>query len=297
MKLTLNTNKELEIREYNVMKNIVLQGRRYNEGPTSSLFTEDTYVTLEKKEEEKDEKTEKEDKTEKSKIIAKVLRTNIKKDGKRSCHNPLDHYFIKSAGPLYKTDLELDNEGRISDILNRSEILQSWEYTKIYLDRYFVSDDRNIIETIKGWTEYIDGTVKDDMKFLDAVNNDLFYNQFFSGYWIDYGEENTLYKNQRFPGLFGQSKVVLTEELTFSGDELQKTLSVNGYLNKEDSDMKAIANFLNLEEEDLDDLSISLEGNYIFDEAGIPTQIDIYADAHSDGCDFKKQYGITVKSK
>ena len=254
-----------------------------HEEPQVVVYTEDLTVTV--------------DNSQPQEIIAKVERSNVKKDGKAFPQNPIDHYFIKSGEALNKLDLQLSADGRIMKVVNRDEILKNWEYTKIYLDNYFVSDDGDVDSTIKGWTKQIDSVIKDEVKYMHSVENDLLYNRFFSGYWLDYGEDNQLVRNQIFPAIFGNARTVLTEVLTVSETEGKRKIDIAGSLNREASDMTAIAESLGMDETQTDGLTINLKGVCLTDDSGLIEKIDLKATVELAESDFKRIYCLIVNRK
>ncbi len=278
MKIELKT--DTTAKEYSVAKRIELMDAQHEETQVV-LYTEDLTVTV--------------DNSQPQEIIAKVERSNVKKDGKAFPQNPIDHYFIKSGEALNKLDLQLSADGRIMKVVNRDEILKNWEYTKIYLDNYFVSDDGDVDSTIKGWTKQIDSVIKDEVKYMHSVENDLLYNRFFSGYWLDYGEDNQLVRNKIFPAIFGNARTVLTEVLTVSETEGKRKIDIAGSLNREASDMTAIAESLGMDETQIDGLSIDLKGVCQTDDSGLIEKIDLKAEAKLADSDFKRIYCLIVK--
>lgn len=280
MKIELKT--DTSAKEYSVEKRIELMDAQHEETQVV-LYTEDLTVTV--------------DNTQPQEIIAKVERSDVKKDGKAFPQNPIDHYFIKSGEALNKLDLRLSADGRIIKVVNRDEILKNWEYTKIYLDNYFVSDDGDVESTIKGWTKQIDSVIKDEVKYMHSVENDLLYNRFFSGYWLDYGEDNQLVRNQIFPAIFGNARTVLTEVLTVSETEGKRKIDIAGSLNREASDMTAIAESLGMDETQIDGLSIDLKGVCQTDDSGLIEKIDLKAEAKLADSDFKRIYCLIVNRK
>lgn len=280
MKIELKT--DTSAKEYSVAKRIELMDAQHEETQVV-LYTEDLTVTV--------------DNTQPQEIIAKVERSNVKKDGKAFPQNPIDHYFIKSGEALNKLDLQLSADGRIIKVVNRDEILKNWEYTKIYLDNYFVSDDGDVESTIKGWTKQIDSVIKDEVKYMHSVENDLLYNRFFSGYWLDYGEDNQLVRNQIFPAIFGNARTVLTEVLTVSETEGKRKIDIAGSLNREASDMTAIAESLGMDETQIDGLSIELKGVCQTGDSGLIEKIDLKATAELADSDFKRIYCLIVNRK
>jgi hypothetical protein len=280
MKIELKT--DTSAKEYSVAKRIELMDAQHEETQVV-VYTEDLTVTV--------------DNSQPQEIIAKVERSNVKKDGKAFPQNPIDHYFIKSGEALNKLDLQLSADGRIMKVVNRDEILKNWEYTKIYLDNYFVSDDGDVESTIKGWTKQIDSVIKDEVKYMHSVENDLLYNRFFSGYWLDYGEDNQLVRNQIFPAIFGNARTVLTEVLTVSETEGKRKIDIAGSLNREASDMTAIAESLGMDETQLDGLSIDLKGVCQTDDSGLIEKIDLKAEAKLADSDFKRIYCLIVNRK
>lgn len=280
MKIELKT--DTTAKEYSVAKRIELMDAQHEETQVV-VYTEDLTVTV--------------DNSQPQEIIAKVERSNVKKDGKAFPQNPIDHYFIKSGEALNKLDLQLSADGRIIKVVNRDEILKNWEYTKIYLDNYFVSDDGGVDSTIKGWTKQIDSVIKDEVKYMHSVENDLLYNRFFSGYWLDYGEDNQLVRNQIFPAIFGNARTVLTEVLTVSETEGKRKIDIAGSLNREASDITAIAETLGMDETQIDGLSIELKGVCQTDDSGLIEKIDLKAEAKLADSDFKRIYCLIVNRK
>lgn len=280
MKIELKT--DTLAKKYSVEKRIELMDAQHEE-PQVVLYTEDLTVTV--------------DNTQPQEIIAKVERSDVKKDGKAFPQNPIDHYFIKSGEALNKLDLQLSADGGIMKVVNRDEILKNWEYTKIYLDSYFVSDDGDVESTIKGWTKQIDSVIKDEVKYMHSVENDLLYNRFFSGYWLDYGEDNQLVRNQIFPAIFGNARTVLTEVLTVSETEGKRKIDIAGSLNREASDMTAIAESLGMDETQIDGLSIELKGVCQTDDSGLIEKIDLKAIVELADSDFKRIYCLIVNRK
>lgn len=280
MKIELKT--DTSAKEYSVAKRIELMDAQHEETQVV-VYTEDLTVTV--------------DNTQPQEIIAKVERSNVKKDGKAFPQNPIDHYFIKSGEALNKLDLQLSADGRIIKVVNRDEILKNWEYTKIYLDNYFVSDDDNVESTIKGWTKQIDSVIKDEVKYMHSVENDLLYNRFFFGYWLDYGEDNQLVRNQIFPAIFGNARTVLTEVLTVSETEGKRKIDIAGSLNRETSDITAIAETLGMDETQIDGLSIELKGVCQTDDSGLIEKIDLKATVELAESDFKRIYCLIVNRK
>ena len=280
MKIELKT--DTSAKEYSVEKRIELMDAQHEETQVV-VYTEDLTVTV--------------DNTQPQEIIAKVERSNVKKDGKAFPQNPIDHYFIKSGEALNKLDLQLSADGRIIKLVNRDEILKNWEYTKIYLDNYFVSEDGHVESTIKGWTKQIDSVIKDEVKYMHSVENDLLYNRFFSGYWLDYGEDNQLVRKQIFPAIFGNARTVLTEVLTVSETEGKRKIDIAGSLNRETSDITAIAETLGMDETQIDGLSIELKGVCQTDDSGLIEKIDLKATAELADSDFKRIYCLIVNRK
>lgn len=280
MKIELKT--DTSAKEYSVAKRIELMDAQHEETQVV-VYTEDLTVTV--------------DNSQPQEIIAKVERSNVKKDGKAFPQNPIDHYFIKSGEALNKLDLQLSADGRIIKVVNRDEILKNWEYTKIYLDNYFVSDDGDVESTIKGWTKQIDSVIKDEEKYMHSVENDLLYNRFFSGYWLDYGDNGQHIKNQIFPAIFGNAKTVLTEVLTVSEKDGKRKIDIIGSLNREASDMTAIAESLGMDESQTDGLTINLKGVCLTDDSGLIEKIDLKATVELAESDFKRIYCLIVKRK
>ncbi len=280
MKIELKT--DTTAKEYSIEKRIELMDAQHEETQVV-VYTEDLTVTV--------------DNTQPQEIIAKVERSNVKKDGKAFPQNPIDHYFIKSGEALNKLDLRLSTDGRIIKVVNRDEILKNWGYTKIYLDNYFVSEDGHVESTIKGWTKQIDSVIKDEEKYMHSVENDLLYNRFFSGYWLDYGEDNQLVRDQIFPAIFGDARIVLTEVLTVSETEGKRKIDITGSLNREISDITAIAETLGMDETQTDGLTINQKGVCQTDDSGLIEKIDLKATAELAESDFKRIYCLIVNRK
>ncbi|MDO4524968.1 MAG: hypothetical protein Q4B61_06515 [Bacteroidales bacterium] len=280
MKIELKT--DTSAKEYSVEKRIELMDAQHEETQVV-VYTEDLTVTV--------------DNSQPQEIIAKVERSNVKKDGKAFPQNPIDHYFIKSGEALNKLDLRLSVDGRIIKVVNRDEILKNWEYTKIYLDNYFVSEDGHVESTIKGWTKQIDSVIKDEVKYMHSVENDLLYSRFFYGYWLDYGEDNQLVRKQIFPAIFGNARTVLDEVLTVSEKDGKRKIDIAGSLNREASDMTAIAETLGMDETQTDGLTINLKGVCQTDDSGLIEKIDLKATAELAESDFKRIYCLSVNRK
>ena len=281
MKIELKTDRAAK--EYSVEKRIEITDARHDGNIQVAQYTEDITVSI--------------DNTQPAGIIAKVERSNVKKNGEAYPLNPIDHYFIKTGEALNKLDLQLSADGRIIKVVNRDEIQKNWEYTKIYLDNYFVSDDATVESTIKGWTKQIDAVIKDEAKYLHSVENDLLYNRFFFGYWLDYGKDNRLVRNQIFPAIFGNAKTVLTEVLTISGKDEKRKIDIVGSLNRETSDMTAIAESLGMGESQIEGLSIYLKGECQTDNFGHIEKIDLKAEAKLADSEFKRIYCLIVNRK
>lgn len=280
MKIELKT--DTSAKKYSVEKRIELMDAQHEETQVV-VYTEDLTVTV--------------DNTQPQEIIAKVERCDVKKDGKAFPQKPIDHYFIKSGEALNKLDLQLSADGRIMKVVNRDEILKNWEYTKIYLDNYFVSDDGDVESTIKGWTKQIDAVIKDEAKYLHSVETDLLYNRFFFGYWLDYGEDNQLVRKQIFPAIFGNARTVLDEVLTVSEKDGKRKIDIAGSLNRETSDITAIAETLGMDETQIEGLSIELKGVCQTDDSGLIEKIDLKATAELAESDFKRIYCLIVNRK
>lgn len=266
---------------YTVEKTIEIKGSQYKDGRSVTRYTEDLSVTI--------------DKSASSELIAKVVRSNVRKDDKRSCQNPIDHYFIKSSEPLNNLVLKLSANGEIESVLNREETLKKWGHTKIYLDRYFVSDDANVASTISSWTKQLDFMIKDDALFMQSIKRDLLYTRFFHGYWTDYGDTNLSVRNFCFPAIFGNANTVLTEETNVSETKEKHQLTTVGYLDKQASDTNGIAEFLGIEESQIGDLSVSLKSSCLLDDAGLIEKIEMETEAKLSESDFQKRYCLTIK--
>ncbi len=260
---------------------VILHGQQYHNGGSESLFTENLNLTIEK--------------ANAPERIVKVLRTNQKKDGTKICKNILDNYFIKSEEPLYKLDLQLTPDGSIGEILNREEVLRKWELTKIYLDDFFVSEDPNVIAEIHRWTKELDQHMKDDSLFFNMVSNNLIYNCFFHGYWLDYGDNGLITRDKQFPFLFGDANLILTENMEIYDISGETMLKIDGVFNPNKSDIGAISDYLGLNKRQVNNLTVDLDMKCLFDEIGILKKLDMYVIAEMSDSDFVKQCGLTIK--
>lgn len=281
--MKLNYNSEVETREYSVEKRTEFSNPQIPGGFDATSITEDVSITF--------------DKTNSMEMLAKVDISDVKQDGKRLPDNSINQYFLKSGEVLNKLYLTLSADGRIEKVANREEVLQNWGYIKVYLDNYFVSDDANVTASLKGWTQQIENTVKNEALFLQTIENDLFYNRFFYGYWMDYSLNGQLVKNQSFPGLFGQANVVLTDKLTSSDKGGKIEVEISGKLNREASDMESIAESLDIENDDLERLTVELKGKCLFDAVGLIEELDIKAEAKMDDSDFRRTCSLVVKRR
>ncbi len=270
-------------REYSVSKHFKFRDAPGNDSAPGTQYTEEVSVAI--------------DRSRSSGIVAKVERRNVRKDGKRFCPNPVEHYFIKSGEVLNKLELQLTADGKIEKVLNREEILKNWEYTRIYLDNYFVSRDENVLSTIKGWTQQIESIIKDERRYLQIVESDLLYNRFFYGYWMDYGKNGQMIVTQFFPGVFGAARTVLTEELAVSETDGIRKVEIVGYLNKEESDLAAIAETLGMKETQLEGLSVDLKGTCLFDADGMIEKIEMKADANLSDTDLQRSFSLIVSRR
>lgn len=281
--MKLDFTSQIETREYSVEKRTEFSNPQNPSGLDISSITEDVSITF--------------DKSNALEPVAKVEISNVKQDGKRRPDNPINQYFLKSGEVLNKIDLSLSSDGRIQRVVNRDEILQNWEYIKIYLDNYFVSENENVMATLKGWTQQIEETVKNEDQFIQTIENDLFYNRFFYGYWMNYSLNGQLVKNQSFPAMFGNALIVLTDRLTASDIDGKRQVEISGKLNREASDMVAIAEYLGMDINDLDDLSIESKGKCLFDAVGLIEEIEFKAEAEIAGSDFKRSLSLTVRRR
>ena len=281
--MKLDFTSQIETREYSVEKRTEFSNPQNPSGIDISSITEDVSITF--------------DKSNALEPIAKVEISDVKQDGKRRPDNPINQYFLKSGEVLNKLDLSLSSDGRIQRVVNRDEVLQNWEYIKIYLDNYFVSEDENVMATLKGWTQQIEETIKDENQFIQTIENDLFYNRFFYDYWHDYSLNNQLVKNQSFPGMFGNALIVLTGRLTASEKDGKKQVAISGKLNREASDMEAIASSLGMDINDLEGLTIETKGKCLFDAVGLIEEIEFETEAEIAGSDFKRILSLKVRRK
>ena len=129
--MKLDFTSQIETREYSVEKRTEFSNPQNPSGLDISSITEDVSITF--------------DKSNALEPIAKVEISDVKQDGKRRPDNPINQYFIKSGEVLNKLYLSLSSDGRIQRVVNRDEALQNWEYIKIYLDNYFVSENENVM--------------------------------------------------------------------------------------------------------------------------------------------------------
>ena len=132
---------------------------------------------------------------------------------------------------------------------------------------------------------------------MHSVETDLLYNRFFSGYWLDYGEGNRHVRNQSLPAIFVNAKTVLTEVLTVSEKDGKRKIDIIGSLNREASDMTAIAESLGMDESQIEELSVDLKGECQTDDYGYIENIDLKAEAKLADSDFKRIYCLIVNRK
>ena len=137
----------------------------------------------------------------------------------------------------------------------------------------------------------------DEVKYMHSVENDLLYNRFFFGFWLDYGDNGQHIKNQIFPAIFGNAKTVLTEVLTVSEKDGKRKIDIIGSLNREASDMTAIAESLGMDESQTDGLTINLKGVCLTDASGLIEKIDLKATVELAESDFKRIYCLIVNRK
>lgn len=278
--MKLDFSSQIETREYSVEKRLEYSNPQNPSGMDISNITEDVSITI--------------DKSNALEPIAKVEISNVKQDGKRRPDNSINQYFLKSGEVLNKLDLSLSTDGRIQRVLNRDEVLQNWEYIKIYLDNYFVSEDENVLSIINGWTNQIDTTVQNESQFLQIVRSDSFYNFYFYGYWLDYTGNNQLTIQKSHPAIFGSAKAVFNETLQISEDDGFNKVKIDGVLNKESSDMIEIASFLGIGEKQTEGLSVELKGTCIFDALGLVDKMDICLDVNLDNLGLHRSYILKV---
>ena len=104
-------------------------------------------------------------------------------------------------------------------------------------------------------------------------------------------------RNQVFPAIFGNAMTVLTEVLTVSETESKRKIDIVGSLNREASDMTAIAESLGMDESQIDGLTIYLKGACQTDEFGHIEKIDLKTEAKIADSDFKRIYCLNVNRK
>lgn len=277
--MKIEMTSKVETREYAVEKRIEIMGAQ----PVISSITEDVTVTI--------------DHSNPLETIATVTISNIKKDGKRTPQNSVEQFFMKTGEILNNLVLRLSPEGRIEKVINYDDVQKNWEYIKIYLNNYFISDDENVMATIKGWIEQSEAIVKDEEKFTEFIKLDLFYNRYFIGSWKDYGSLNQVTENHNLPGLFGNASTVLTEVFSISEKDDKTQVASTGFLDTEESDLVGIAASLGIEETQIDELAVDLKSTYLFDNVGIINKIDLKADVKMANADFQKVHSLTVNRK
>lgn len=280
MKLELKINTERETREYSVLNRIILQGTRYKNGGSDSVKTSDVSLMYEK--------------ASSSKRHVKYQRMHLKKDGKRSFSNPVEHYYLKVEDPMNILDLHLTPEGQFDELLNYDEVMKRWGYTKIYLDKYFVSDDEQVLDTIHGWTNLVDSRVKDKRQFFKILQEDLLLSRLFYGYYMDYGESGCYVHNVMFPNFFGSSKLVLQETLRLEKSNRGNRVTINGLINDVESDVNAICEYIGVELNFYKQLSFLLTGKCDFDEEGLLTNLEFHIKAELTDKDFKKEIILLI---
>lgn len=280
--MKLDFTSRIERREYSVEKRIECSNPQNPSGLDVSSITEVVSITI--------------DKSNALDPIAKVEVSNVKQDGRRRPDNPINQYFLKSGELLNKLVLSLSSDGRIQRVVNRDEVLQNWEYIKIYLDNYFVSDDENVLSTIKEWTNQIGISVKNESQFLQIVRSDSFYNFYFYGYWLNYSRNNQLTIQKSHPAIFGSAKTVFNETLQISGDDGFNKVKIVGVLDKDASDMIGIASFLGIGEKQTKDLTVELNGTCVFDALGLVDKMDICVDVNLDNLGLHRSYILKVNN-
>lgn len=268
-------------RNYFVTKSVEAYGSQHPMGSSSTQFSENLSVSVEN--------------DTSGSVVAKILKTNFRKNGRRSFDNPLEHYFIKSADMMSRLTFKLSTEGRIESVLNRKDIVKNWENVKVYLDRTFVSDDSEILAIIHNCTSQIEKIVNDEKLFLDAINRDWLFDRMFYGYWVDYGESGTLFQNHLCPLLLGEAKVVLMEELHVSELQEKKQILFNGNLSEQFSDMESINRYFFEKGLSMDGLSVTLVGDSLVDEAGLLEHLNTKVSVQLADASFKKEISLMVK--
>lgn len=280
MKLELKINTERETREYSVLNRIILQGARYKNGGSDSVKTSDVSLMYEK--------------ASSSKRHVKYQRMHLKKDGKRSFSNPVEHYFLKVEDPMNILDLHLTPEGQFDDLLNYDEVVKRWEFTKFYLDKYFVSDDERVLDTIHGWTNLVDSRVNNKNLFFKILQEDLLLSRLFYGYYMNYGESGCYVHDVMVSDFFGPSKLVLQETLTLEEIEKGKRLNISGLIQDEKSDIESICNYIGIEKGDYDKLSFFLSGSCDFDESGLLSHLKLHLKAGVSDIEFSKEIILLI---
>ncbi len=284
MKFDLKTDKDIEIRNYYSMNRISTKGDCFENGGSSSLITEDICLTVENAKSESDR-------------IFFVQKLNKKKDGSRFCSNPVENFFIKSAEPMQKLNVMLSGDGKIRKIINLDEIKKKWRNTKIYLENVFVGQDEEVMSVLQNWIVSLDDFYNDDETILNSIPRDLFYDFFFLGYWNDYGSDGILKRQHRFSNLIGNVELTFDERLTIEMENGKRSISLNGLLNKESSDLKSFETFANLSSFKEEDLFIHMFGKYLFDEVGLPERLELFVEAKLRNSDFEKKIGCVFYKK
>lgn len=295
MKLGINMNDGIELREYAVSKRTLLQGVRFKNGGTQCMHTSDLSLSFEQKNlQDPSDPNMQKSKTERH---VKYERNHLRKDGKRNFPNPVEHYFLKVEDPMCHLDLKLSPDGRIEELLNHEEVIKKWEYTRIYLDNYFVSNEAKVLETIQGWTDGVEAKVKDLSRFMRELDYDLLINRIFYGYYLDYGDDGCYIHNKMLPFFFGNARLLLQEELNLRKSADGYELSVKGAINEDESDFASVCDYLGIEEDQLGSLDFSLSGKYDFDHIGLLKGMDLLLKAEHPDSKFRKEIQLTVEGK
>lgn len=276
MKNRLKIKCFLDELQYSIQKNVLLEGNRYSKGRRRSEIIGHANLLFE------------------NENTVKVRRSDYLFNGKRFCENPVEQCFVKAAEVMNDLHLSLTDDGVLRSIKNKDDVLRKWDHCKMYLDRFFISEEAQVMDSMTDYIEQFDNVIKSEDLFLSGVKRDLFYSIFFRGYYQDFGEVKNLFQNSSWDNLFGRAKSVIAEEWILSEESGYNRIRMKGQLNEDESDMKSIFQYLQLAPDD--SLSVILNAESLLDNQGVPLSIDWSLDAKSES-DYHKQISISIKKK
>lgn len=222
----------------------------------------------------------------------KVRKTDFLFDGKRFFDNPVDQFFTKSSEVMNDLHLALTEDGLLKSVRNRDDVQRKWSHCKIYLERFFVSDEVDAAERMNDYIVQLDDVVSDESQFFKAVERDLFYAIFFRGYYQDFGSDGSLFRTSRWDHLLGGTRIVVSEEWTVSNENDYDLIRMVGHLNKKESDIHSFSRSMGC----VEDLDVCLGSEAFFDRKGLPVRIDFKIEVNVPSCCFK-QIGVCIKRK